>query len=90
MVPRIAMYHQQFNKHQLFVYTQLKNKTVLFLTGQFSISRLFVYSLKVKEFDPEIGPYQVLPLWGRVDLGARAMKGYSTFPKAPALLEPCH
>ena len=27
------------------------------------------------------GTYQVLPLWARVDLGAMAMKGYSTFPK---------
>ena len=26
----------------------------------------------------------------RVDLGAMAMKGYSAFPKAPALLEPHH
>ena len=35
-------------------------------------------------------PYQVLPLRARVDLGAMAMKGYSAFPKAPALLEPHH
>ena len=35
-------------------------------------------------------PYQVLPLQARVDLGAMAMKGYSAFPKAPALLEPHH
>ena len=33
-------------------------------------------------------PYQVLPLQARVDLGAMAMKGYSAFLKAPALLEP--
>ena len=41
-------------------------------------------------FDPSIGPYQVLLLWVRVDLGAMAMKGYSTFPKAPTWLEPHH
>ena len=41
-------------------------------------------------FDPLIGPYQVLPLQVRVDQGAIAMKGYSTFPKAPALLQPHH
>ena len=35
-------------------------------------------------------PYQVLPLWARVDPEAMAMKGYSAFPKAPALLEPHH
>ena len=32
----------------------------------------------------------MLPLRARVDLGAMAMKGYSTFPKAPTLLEPHH
>ena len=30
----------------------------------------------------------MLPLQARVDLGAMAMKGYSAFPKALALLEP--
>ena len=30
----------------------------------------------------------MLPLRARVDLGAMAMKGYSAFPKAPALLKP--
>ena len=29
----------------------------------------------------------MLPLWARVDLGEMAMKGYSAFLKAPALLE---
>ena len=53
-------------------------------TIQFSISMLLVL------FNPEIGPYQVLPLWARVDLGAMAMKRYSAFSKAPALLEPHH
>ena len=41
-------------------------------------------------FDSKMVSYQVLPLWARVDLGAIAMKGYSTFPKAPALLELHH
>ena len=41
-------------------------------------------------FNPYIGPYQVLPLWARVDLGVMAMKGYPVSPKAPALLEPHH
>ena len=39
-------------------------------------------------FKPEIGPYQVLPLRERVDLGAMAMKGCSVLPKGPTLLEP--
>ena len=55
-------------KHQSFVYTQLKVKTVLFLTIQFSISHLFAHSLNMKLlFDPLMGPYQVLPLQARVD-----------------------
>ena len=37
-----------------------------------------------------MGPYQVLPRWARVDLGAMAMKGCYIFPKAAALLEPYH
>ena len=32
----------------------------------------------------------MLLLWVRVDLGTMAMKGYSIFPKAPALQEPQH
>ena len=34
--------------------------------------------------------YQMLPLLTGVDQGAIAIKGYSSFPKAPALLEPHH
>ena len=30
-------------------------------------------------------PLQVLPIRNRVDMGVMAMKGYSTFPKAPGL-----
>ena len=32
-------------------------------------------------------PYKVLPLWGKADLGAMAMKGFYAFLKVPALLE---
>ena len=53
-------------------------------TVQFSISMPFVL------FNPLIGSYQVLPHRARMDLGAVAMKGFSAFPKAPALLEPHH
>ena len=41
-------------------------------------------------FNPKIGPCQVLPFWARLDQGAMVMKGCSTFPKPPALLEPHH
>ena len=39
--------------------------------------------------DPKIELYQVLLLRAR-DLGAMAIKGLSTFSKAPVLLEPHH
>ena len=41
-------------------------------------------------FDPLIGAYQMLPLQARVYLEVMTMKGYSTFSKAPTLLEPHH
>ena len=56
------------------------SKTVPFQTIQFSISMQLVL------FIPEIAPYQELPFWARMDLGAMAMKGGSTFPQAPAFL----
>ena len=37
-------------KHQTFVYTQLNDQTVLFLTIQFNISQLFAPILNVKQF----------------------------------------
>ena len=45
---------------------------------------------KTQTITTTTGPYQVLPLWARVDLGAMAMKGYSAFHKTTALLEPYH
>ena len=51
-------------------------QTVLFQTVQFSISMQLVLS------------GATIP--ARVDLGAMAIKGYSAFPKVPALLEPHH
>ena len=37
-------------KHESFIYTQLKDQTVLFQTTQFSRSHLFAFSLNVKQF----------------------------------------
>ena len=34
-----------------------------------------------------MGPYQVVPLLARMDLGTMAMKGYFAFPKSSGLLE---
>ena len=39
-------------------------------------------------FDPYIGPYQVPSLRATEALRVTALKEYSTFPKAPALLKP--
>ena len=40
--------------------------------------------------DPQIGSYEVLPLRAMVDLAEMAIKGYSAFAKALALLKPRH
>ena len=57
-----------------------------FYFKQFSIAQVSrVLSMSQTELN-----YQVLPLRARVDQGAMAMKGYSAFPNAPALLEPHH
>ena len=54
-------------------------------TIQFSISTQFSSIWPIDRT-----PYQVIPLQASVDLGVMAMKGYSTFSKAPPLLEPHH
>ena len=57
--------------YQVF-FTQLKVKTALFSTIQFSISTQFRYQTVL--FDQQIGPYQMLQLRAKIDLGAMAMK----------------
>ena len=77
---QIYFYFKLFNLVKQFHFKQfspaqvrsLNIKSVLFQTIQFSISTQFS---------------SVLPLWAKVYLRAIAMKGISTFPKAPALLE---
>ena len=86
----------QLNSSHLFT-TQLNDKAVLFLTIQFSIIHLFALSLNMSlniSLNSSIWPID-RTLSGattpaRVDLGAIAMKGYSAFAKAPALLKPHH
>ena len=70
-------------KPQLFIYTQLNVKTVVFQTIQFSRSTQF--KCQTVKFDSLIGPIQILALRTRM-----AMKGYSAFPKALALMRPHH
>ena len=75
-------------KHQLFIYIQLNNQTVLFYIIQFSISNLFAHGLNGQTvlFDPLIESYHVLELWARVEFGRMPIKGYSTFPKTLGLV----
>ena len=63
-----------------FVYTQLIDQAVLFITIQFSM--LFVctqFQCQTVLFDQKIGPYKVLPLQASVNQRAMAMKGFSIF-----------
>ena len=69
------------------------SKTLPFQAIQFSQEALiqtiqFSISMRLVQFNPSIGAYQVLPFQARVDLGAMAIMGFSAFPKAPASLEP--
>ena len=66
-----------FKQYSLALLRSLNVKTYLFQAIQFSIITLLVL------FDPEVGPYQVLPFQARMDVGAMALKRYSAFPKAP-------
>ena len=80
----------QLNVSHLF--TELNDQTVLlqsFVWTQF-IFKSTQIKFQTVLFDPQIGPYQVLPLRARVDLGVMKIKAYSALPKAPALLEPHH
>ena len=65
---------------QVIQFTQI----VLIQTIQFSMIMQLIL------FNPLVGPYQVLPRRGRVNLGGVAIEGCSAFPKAPASLEPHH
>ena len=58
-------------KHQLFVYIQLNDQTVLFQTIQFSMSTQFKCQTSIWPID------KTLPLRARVDLGVIAMMKYS-------------
>ena len=83
-----------------FVYTQLNVKTSLFQTIQFSIGKQFKWQKQFYFKQFSLASVQLSSIWlldrtlsgattlGRVDLGAMAIKEYSAFPKAPALLEP--
>ena len=50
----------------------------------YRVSTTIIQSLVL--FDPLIWAFQVLSFQARVDLGVMAMKEYSSFPKAAALL----
>ena len=69
-----------------FVYTQLIVK--ISISNNSIQHKSFVcmqFEYQTVLFDPLIEPYQVLPLWVRVDQGVMAMKRYSIFPKDSGL-----
>ena len=57
-----------------------------FYFKQFNLACHLLARSQTVLFDPQIRPYQMLPLRVKMDLGAMAMKGYSIFPKCPRLL----
>ena len=66
------------------------SKTFLFQVIYSSQKLQFSISIPLVLLNPSLGPFQVLPRRAGVDLGVMEMKGCSTFPKAPASLEPHH
>ena len=68
-------------KHQSFIYTQLKDQTVLFQLIQSSISHVFAFSLNVKQFylTHRQNCIRCYHSGTRVNQGGIAMKGYSAF-----------
>ena len=76
---------------QSFVYTQLNDQTVLF--KQFNFAEvIYLHSVWMSNSSIWliVRTLSGITTPGRVDLGAIAMKRYSAFPKAPALLESHH
>ena len=63
-------------KHQSFVYTWFNDQTLVFQTILFNMSTQFKCQRIL--FDPKLGPYHVLRLRARVNLGAMVMKGSTT------------
>ena len=78
--------HHSISKVFFFCLHTVKCKTTVFLTIQFSISTQLNYQTVL--FDPKIGPYQVITLQTRVDIGVMAVKRFSVIPKASTSLKP--
>ena len=78
------------SQHFRFFFPRISTPHFLAIIIGYSIFFLVNPSRTATDEYCHIGPYQVLPLRAREDLGAMAMKGYSAFPKVPALLEPHH
>ena len=76
-------------KHQSFVYTQL-NDQFLFNNSIQHKSFFAQFAYQRVLFNPWIEANEVPPLRAQVYLGTMAIKEYSAFPNAPALLEYHH
>ena len=93
MICKLVLLITFLNIPELIFCTQLSGSKYCYvsLIIQLNISHLFALSLNSETslFNPLIEAYHVLTLRVRVDLGAIAMKGYSTFPKF-SRLQPRH
>ena len=70
---------------QSFVCTQLNVQTVQPLTNQLNSFVCTQFKCRTVLFDPLIGPYQMLLLRVKMDLGPMVMKRYSIFPWSLAI-----
>ena len=57
------------------------------MSKQFYYKQFSLASHCLVLFDPEIGPFQVLLYYVKVDQGSIAVKRFPHFPKAPTLLD---
>ena len=97
-IPEVMWYKPLYNIYLVDYLTSVIHLyTVKWSNSSISNNPIYCKSLVCTQFtcqtvlfDPLLGPYQLLPLWARVDLGAMARKGCFAFSIARALLEPHH
>ena len=70
---------------QLNISCLLNDWTVLFQPIHFSRSHCTQFKCQIVLLDSLIGPFQVLPLWTRVDLGLMAMKRVLHIPESSSI-----
>ena len=83
------------HEHTFSSYVRIRNVVLKTYLGRWTIGRSGergsgISVLPARHDGDDEGLYQVLPLRCEMELGAMAMKRYSTFPSDPTLLEPRH